>query len=83
MSNEEELDEYLGDADVIISELAQQMISLKFDLNNGDISQDEFDELVGDVMDLEQIHELVDNIERKANVEKAAKAIAKIVGMIL
>ena len=44
MSNEEELDEYLGDADVIISELAQQMISLKFDLNNGDISQDEFDE---------------------------------------
>ena len=78
-----ELDTLINDADVIISEMASEAKQLKSDLDGGHLSQSEYDELMGDLLDLSMIDELANNIERKANVEKAAKLIATIIGTVL
>lgn len=78
-----ELQAYMDDGDVHIADMAEQVRQIYRAKQQGALNESEFQELVGDCLDVARIDELADNIERKAHIEVAAKAIAKIVGMIL
>lgn len=78
----QELRPYLENEDPLIAHFATEARKLRQDFNQNKITKSEFNELLGDLFDLRQIDELAESIERKANIEKAIRAIAKLVGMV-
>jgi transcriptional/translational regulatory protein YebC/TACO1 len=69
-------------SDDILNKYVEQAEHLKAALDAGDISQDEFNELIADMADVEKIQEVLDKENIKIKAAEIAKAISAVAGLI-
>jgi len=79
----DELNEFINHDDNIISSAAKDVNTLKDALDRGDITQDQFEELVNDNLELEEVRRMASNLDRKIMILQAFTAIRTIVGAVL
>lgn len=78
-----DISKYLKDDDMVIKQTAIVIKELTESYESKAISKEEYDELLGDLLDMDQIDDLCDTVEQKAKVEKAFKALISIVGKVI
>ena len=80
-----ELDHYLTHPNQYVLKTAQRVLDMAHHLESGAISQSEFDELVGDVLDIAHISKAADDVQTAARIETAVRAmialLPKLVGI--
>ena len=78
----ERLEEFLDHDDPIIREAAQQLNVLNDGLYNHDLSKEQFDELVEDLLEVEEVRRMSDTLERKIMILQAFNMMKTIVGVL-
>lgn len=71
--------EFFKDEDEHVRDAARQVEALRMQMDKGELNPSEFEELSGDILDLDKIEELADSIERAAYIEKAFKMMLIVV----
>ena len=66
-----DLNTFLTHNEEVVRKAAEHVLSLREHVRTGDLSADEFEELAGDVLDLQRVDALADKITNKALVEQA------------
>jgi hypothetical protein len=83
---QDELKNFLTDENEFVSSAAKRVIDLASLLDAGEISEDEFNELAGDVVDIQKVADAAADVKRAAQIETGIRAIAallpKIVGLV-
>jgi hypothetical protein len=77
-----ELKEFLEHEEESIRKTAEVLQELTETLESGTLSKEEYDELVGDLLDMKKIDELADTIERKAIIEKAFNLMTQMLSSV-
>ena len=77
----EELKDFLGHDDPIVAKIARDINILRDGLYNDDLSKAQFDELVEDLLEADEVRRMSDRLERKIMILQAFNAIRKIVGL--
>jgi len=75
--------EFLKHDDEVVRRVAGVLRELSESLDLKSISQEEYDELVGDLLDMNKIDNFATSIEHKAKLEKAFNALSAIVGSVV
>lgn len=78
----DKLEDFFEHEDAIVADAAHQVSILNDGLRNEDLSQEQYDELVNDILEVEHIQELADSIKRKVAIHKTFEIIKKIIGLI-
>jgi len=78
-----ELKDFLDHDDPIISGVAQDITILEKGINDGNLSREQFDELVQDLMEVDEVRRMADKLERKIMILQAFTVIKNIVGISL
>ena len=80
-----ELDHYVTHSNQYVHKAALRVRDMAHALENGDISEDEFNELVGDVLDIAHIAKAAADVQMQARIETAVRAmialLPKLVGI--
>jgi len=78
-------DKFFSDNDIMVAETAQELDNLNKQLEAGNLSYEEFNELADDLLDIDRIKANMADVKRAAYIEKAfdifkmlIKSIAKI-----
>lgn len=69
------LDEMIGHADPIVSEAAGLLKQFTQQLQDGEMTKEEFVELSRNLLDMKRINELTDDIDRKVAISQAFQLI--------
>jgi len=75
--------EFLKHDEEVVRRVAGVLRELSESLDLKSISKEEYDELVGDLLDMNKIDNLATSIEQKAKLEKAFNALSTIVGSVV
>lgn len=78
----ERLEEFLTHEDPIICQTAQDLSVLKDSLDEQDITKEQFDELVADLLETEEVKRMSDTLDRKIKILQAFNAMKLIVGVL-
>ena len=78
-----DISKFLKDDERVIKETATVIKELTESYELNSISKEEYDELLEDLLDMDNIDDLCDTVEQKAKVEKAFKALISIVGKVI
>lgn len=73
------LDGLIGHADPIVSETAELLKQFTEQLQNDEMTKDEFAELARNLLDMKRVDELTNDIERKVEIAKAFGMLWNIV----
>lgn len=76
------LKQLLHDSDVYTQQSAQSAILLTEDYEAGNLSRDEYVELMGDITDMQRLDQEVQDFERKRQIAKALDIIRQVVGLV-
>jgi hypothetical protein len=74
--------ELLSDEEVPVAEAAQRAVQLKQRLDAGSITQDEYDELAQDIVNIESIKDSMDSVERQIKFQQALDIIKMFLGLL-
>lgn len=69
-------------SDDILNKYVEQAEHLKAAFDAGDISQDEFNELIADMTDVDKIQEVLDKENIKIKAAEIAKAVSAVAGLL-
>jgi len=78
----ERLEDFLNHEDPIIREAAQQISVLNDGLYNDDLSKEQFEELVNDLLEVDEVRRMSDTLERKIKIIQAFNILKTIVGVL-
>lgn len=78
MTQATRFEDYATSEDTLVAEAAMTLESVKDALDRGDLSRDEYNELVEDVLEFGQIDALSDSLERKVVMKQAFDALMLI-----
>ncbi len=78
-----EMSDFLTHENQHVRECAKRVHDLASLLEANEISEDEFNELVGDVTDVARVAESAEDIEWKANVETGLRALIAIMPKVV
>jgi hypothetical protein len=78
----ERLEDFLDHEDPIIVKAAQELIVLKDGLYNGDLSDEQFEELANDLLEIEEVRKMSELLDRKIKILQTFNIMKKIVGVI-
>ena len=76
-------DKFTSSAESYISDTAKLLESTTVDLHNGNITQDEFKELVGDILDYQKISNVVSDVQRLQEIVSAFQEMTNIVSQLI
>ncbi len=76
------LQDFLKSNDSVISGAAQQIDELNDKLTAGEITRNEFDELMNDLLDINQISKKITDIKRKSEIAAAFEILKQLVSKI-
>ena len=79
----EELKEFLDHEDPIVAKIAREIDILQDGLYNGDLSRAQFEELVADLLEVDDVRRMSSTLERKIMILQTFNTIRKIVGIAL
>lgn len=77
-----EFSDYFDDDDDIVATAAYILDTARQGLEEGQLTREQFDELVEDTLQIEEIDELADDLERKNYVTKAFNLFKEMTGFI-
>lgn len=75
--------EFLKHDEEVVKRVARVLAELTESLELKSISQQEYDELTDDLLDMEKIDKLADSVEQAAKIEKAFNSLAGIIGKVV
>lgn len=65
-----------------VSRVAKLLLEAKQELEKGNMTKVEFDELAGDMVDMLRVEELSEDLEMRTKVRSAVSILEKIIGSI-
>ena len=74
------IEDFTHHKDAVIASVAQQLVVLKNNLDDNTLTKEQFDELVQDVFEANQIERLTDSIERKTLITETFELFKEIIG---
>lgn len=79
----ERLEDFLDHEDPIIAGAAQELLVLKDGLYNGDLSNEQFEELANDLLEVEEVRKMSELLDRKIKILQTFNIMKKIVGVLI
>ena len=79
----DELQNLINDKDSIVSQTAMDVYVLREELDEGNLTKAQFEELVEDLLQADEVRRMSDKLERKIRILQAFNAIRTIVGIAL
>jgi len=86
MLKAEKFEDFFGHDEDAIRNAAVLLVEAKSAFDSGDITKSEFDELAEDILEIEEIDQLADNLDRRVAFKQALdglKSLAGILGKII
>lgn len=78
----DKLEDFFYHEDQIVADVAQQLKVLEDGRYNGDLSEEQFQELVQDLLEVEEVKNMSDTLDRKIMILQAFNALKTIVGVL-
>jgi hypothetical protein len=76
------LEDFFDHEDPIVQRAARDLAVLQDGLHNDDLSKEQFDELVNDILEIDEVRRTSETLERKIKIIQAFNAIKLIVGVL-
>jgi len=75
-------EDFKYDNDDVVKEMAELLSQLEESLDNNELSRSEFDELSEDVLQIREVEEYANDLEKKIRVQKAITVFREIIALI-
>ena len=79
----EEIKDFLDHEDPIVAEVARDISVLETGFNDGDLTKEQYKELVNDLLEVDEVRRMSSTLERKIKILQAFNTIRTIVGIVL
>lgn len=77
-----QLIDYLNDDDELVSQTAKLLIDVEESYKNGQLTSDEFQEIVNDILDIESLGVISEHLERKLRVQQIFETLRNLMGAV-
>ncbi len=78
----DKLEDFFHHEDQIVVDVAQKLKTLADAKGGGELTQEQFDELVEDLLEVEEVRKMSDTLDRKIMILQAFNALKTIVGVL-
>lgn len=78
----DKLEDFFYHDDPIVVDIAQRLKALQDVKEGGDLTEEQFEELVEDLLEVEEVKKMSDTLDRKIMILQALSALRIIVGVL-
>lgn len=78
----DKLEDFFHHEDQIVVDIAQKLKSLRDVKDSGELTDEQFEELVEDLLEVEEVRKMSDTLDRKIMILQAFNALKTIVGVL-